>query len=788
MNLYKRSPHLSNIDVKSNNYKELFESKPLFNFLQDKDFNQRCESYFKQLYKSDPDWYINPHEGFSYNSNHFKDFSQFKEWKLKEWKKEQENKKKEIERLEKEKIEKEKKKLEKEQERLEKGLDISQTIDILSTETNIVDITQGKRELSPEQSEQQSKSEIKKEGANIELNEIKEESKEPIEPKEPKEPNEDYYHQELEKTWQKIRLEEQQLHDYFTNLRIFNKCYLTNDNHEQVVNTTSFINEQQSMLKYLNFQSSARSSNNAAQMYEMPIATKPTCNDLESKLYPWLTFQYPIFERYDGKIFQFPQYKNTFFKKNVISDTIFPSSSMKIDNDCFLNSYKKKLNGKGIVLSISDDHLDLTIRLIRLLRSLENTLPIQIVYYSKLSQDSKRQIVEASRSDFGSLPKQDIWFIDVKRSISQKYLNKFEGFGNKILATLFNSFEEMILVDADTVMLKQAEFFFGLEKYLKTGTVFYKDRSTFEFRPKHDLIFFKKLLPSLLDTVIFNIPQISSYTLENDFFRGLNHYMESGLVVINRAKHFSQPLIMSQLNFHLPIQSRVYGDKELFWLALVISGDENYSFNKHFAASIGEITPESERIADVKKAQTFKSQEICSNHPGHINDADNHTLLWFNSGFRHCGQLDKVNFQEEYDRKRRYTKAKSIDQFKLLFKNTLSITHAIIPPFDMRNINAYNDEHEPERSWLNMRDYCSGYTWCAYSLMGGHWTENDKDIDTQVKGITIEFDENELKTMNELGDVWTSAYDYKILVQDYHDDVNAVPSFVKPKVQKVDIN
>ncbi|KAK7677985.1 hypothetical protein QCA50_019067 [Cerrena zonata] len=202
---------------------------------------------------------------------------------------------------------------------------------------------------------------------------------------------------------------------------------------------------------------------------------------------------------------------------------------------------------------------------------------------------------------------------------------------------------------------------------------------------------------------------------------------------------------------------------------MVISGDENYSFNKHFAAAIGELTPELERIADVKRAQSFKSQEICSNHPGHINDADNKTVLWFNSGFQHCGQNKNVNFENEFASKKRYTKAKTLEQFKSIFENKLILTHAIIPPFDMDHLTARNNEHEPERSWLNMRDYCYGYTWCAYSLMGGNWVDDSgKKQDTQIKGLTIKFSEKEVNEFKRLGDAWSAYRDSKTLVNDYN--------------------
>lgn len=678
-NLYKKPHQSKDINIQSTTYDQMLEESSFFEFLQGNDLKSRCDYYFKQLYKTDPNWKIDPNRGFSYNKDHYRNFEDFKKWRLENWKEEQKDK----------------------------------------------------------------------------------ENKD-------SEPDDKFYSNEYSQQWDKIRLEEQVLHDYFSHIRIFNKCYLLQNDQDQVFNNTNFIKDQKDMLTFINY----KKDHNPIGSHEVPTPSshKPNCRDLESKIYPWLTQKYPKFEYHDGSVYSFPHLKKGFFNKNMFVEAISPASEyFNSKNGCFLTSFNKNLNGRGIVLSIADMHLELTIKLIQLLRALENTLPIQIVYYENLSDESKRQVIQAARSDYNKLPKQDIWFVDVRRSVKGEYINKFSGFGNKILATLFNSFEEMILIDADTVMLKKPDFFFNLEKFINTGTVFYKDRSTFEFRPKHDLVFFKKLFPSLKDTIVFNIPQVTSYTLENEFFKGLNHYMESGLVVINRRKHFTQPLVMAQMNFCLPIQSRVYGDKELFWLAMVISGDENYSFNKHFAAAIGELTPELERIADVKRAQAFKSQEICSNHPGHINDADNKTILWFNSGFQHCGQNKNVNFENEFSSKKRYTKAKTLEQFKSIFENKLILTHAIIPPFDMDHLTARNNEHEPERSWLNMREYCYGYTWCAYSLMGGNWVDDSgKNKDTQIKGLTIKFSEKEVNEFKRLGDAWSAYHNSKTLVNDYN--------------------
>lgn len=641
--MYPRSEKLRGTHTHSSNYNYLLHKSPIYDFLRNNDFDQRCDKYFRTLLYRDSEWKIDPHTDFSYIKGNYQLVENYIKDRQKEW---------------------------------------------------------------------------KDSGEEGELSE--------------KTLEEDYnYAKAL------YREDEQTLHDYLSHLKIFNKCFLTRDSH--MASDSAFISKQRQNLTEMNFQM-APSKFSMTEMYHG--FKSMSCATIERKLYSWVSRKSPVYERWDGKIVR------------------IPVAGGKTTDKCFLLTLRSFLKGKGIVLSIADKHLDDIVRLIRLLRALRNTLPIQIVYYDNVSDDTKKTIIKAARSKFENHPGQEVWFVDVKEAVTEEYLYKFGGFGNKILATLFNSFEEMMLIDADTVMLESPEFFFSMKKYLRTGTAFFKDRATFEFRPKDDLIFFKKLLPSVLDTAIFNIPQTSEQALLTEFFMGLSHYMESGLVVINRATHFEQPLIMAQLNFYSTVQNRIYGDKELFWLSLVISGDENFAFNKHFAAAIGLLTPELERSGDVGRDKVFKSKEICSNHPAHINDEDDHSLLWFNSGFRHCGKNSEVRFLEEFNFKKRYKFLKTVESFKTFFESKVIIKNAIIPPVTLNENVGKNNENEPERPWLNLREYCYGYTWCAYSLMGGDLNRDGEVFDTQIKGTLIEFTDREINRFKELGDVWTSNYEF----------------------------
>ncbi|CAK7891048.1 putative alpha-1,3-mannosyltransferase Mnn14p [[Candida] anglica] len=577
----------------------------------------------------------------------------------------------------------------------------------------------------------------------------------------------------------RIAEHEKLIHDYLTHVKVFNKCYILSSSIPERVSVTNFVNNQKSELANIDLDKTSKKLKSKSK--SKSLKNSQSFQDLESRIYPWLTGVLPTFTRWDGKVIKnaLPQMcKYTAQECVSVNAEANIKSSFVERKPGFMKKFRQGLNGRGIGLTISNSHVVMAIRFIRLLRALDNELPIEIIYVSDLNAESRNQLIEASREPLSDgsgkvLKAQELWFVDVSPAVNKKYHGKFGGFGNKILATIFNSFNEFILVDADTVMLKAPDYFFNLPKYQQYGTFYYKDRSAAEFRPKDDTTFFRKMMPSQLDTAMFGIPQITDYTLKREFFKGMSHYMESGLVVINRERHFTKGFIMAQLNAIKPAHDRLYGDKELFWLAHTVSGDESYYFNKHFSAAIGEVTPDRERNANLKeKKPNFKSKEICSNHPAHINDQDDHTLLWFNSGFQFCGQTAKVDFKSEFEHKDRYTQFNSLSSFQAFFTSKLGIKEAVIPPvnFDI-GMDQPNKDDEPSRGWVNARNYCNGYTWCAYSSIG-----SDKEGETNniQEGLYIKYTDDETKLFDYLGGIWTYPFDFRSDKQVEIDRIEAI--------------
>lgn len=533
---------------------------------------------------------------------------------------------------------------------------------------------------------------------------------------------------EYEDIVEKMQKDEQLLHDFTSHVRVFDRCFLDGYKNEQSKN--SFVAQQRNFLKRtIDFEPTLDVKSFQSPIHKNQVA----CSDIESKIFPFLSREYPIFTRWDG------------------TKHFFPGSKLSglPNKECFITDFRLRINGKGIVITIGDNQLDDAARLIRILRYFRNSYPIQIMYHSGLSDLSMDRIVLIAREDYHGFPAQDIWFVNIKRAIKPSYLNKFDGFANKILAMVFNSFEEVLFLDADAAILKSPDYFFSLKKYVETGAYFYRDRAALDSRGRADIKFFQKLLPSIEDSMVFNIEQTNNYTLENGFFNGMGHYMESGIVIVNRKKHFIQPFMMSVISFYNPVNGRIYGDKEMFWLAVAISGRNDYHFNENAAAAVGELMPASEQ-----SNPNMKAKKLCSAHPAHISGEDNHTLVWINSGFRFCSKARTSYYssKDDFQRQEMFKWFKTEEEMVEMFDSALVVKHAIIPPFSPKG-SVRNNEDEPQDFW-HMTSYCYNYMWCAYSRVGGKYNFEGEVIDNHIDGQLIELGDEQTLNFAKVASYW----------------------------------
>lgn len=502
--------------------------------------------------------------------------------------------------------------------------------------------------------------------------------------------------------------------------------------------------------------------------YSADTRAEKECYDIEMRMFPWLSRKSPVYKRWDGTEL------NTVPIMSKYTDQL-PDYNPVI-TECYMKNLKHQLNGKGITISAKDDHFDLLAGLFSLLRALGNKLPIEIVHKGDMSKEIQKKLITVARMDTPDLtsvenlssilkqrnvtdfnpknktqiaeifPKQELWFVDVQGAISANYRDRFEGYANKLLAYFFSSFKNCILMDSDTVPVVDLEdYILNSESYQQDGAYFFKDRELFYQGITSDRKFFAKLMPSKIDTAMFSIPSATPKTLKNRFIGGrFLHYMESGLVAIDKSKHFTGVLTTLQLQIWAPAASKVWGDKELFWLGLSISGDENYHMNSLPAGSVGQITPKNQRKN--QKGNELIGRELCGTHPAHVSGEDNSTLLWFNSGFQFC---KKDSYNDDYDRNKIYQNLfENKEALRDYYKNFIKIDSVMIPKHAEFFVG--NDIQENSRGWEFVSDQCHGYLFCAYDKVGG------KD-DPVSNALVIDVDKQQRDLYDFYGYVWINA-------------------------------
>lgn len=145
------------------------------------------------------------------------------------------------------------------------------------------------------------------------------------------------------------------------------------------------------------------------------------------------------------------------------------------------------------MISLGENGVGDVKRLLKVLRAIGNKLPIQLVHKGDVPKAAMQDIIKVGRGDFNleienqfhSIGNpQDIWFVNAEKTLNSSSSHLFQRFSNKWIASLFNSFEEMILMDCDSVPFVEPELFLEATEYKDTGALFFKDRMIDEYIKK----------------------------------------------------------------------------------------------------------------------------------------------------------------------------------------------------------------------------------------------------------------------------------------------------------------
>jgi len=263
----------------------------------------------------------------------------------------------------------------------------------------------------------------------------------------------------------------------------------------------------------------------------------------------------------------------------------------------------ENIEGRGIVMCVGNHHFNFARSAIDTLRYVVKTkLPIEIFYNGDNDlSENKRKIL----SDFS-----DVYITDISNYFDNKVIN-LGGWAIKPFSILASRFEEVILMDADSVYIRDPAVLFEDEGYIQKGTVFFRDRTLFPGSHPGS----KWLKSWMFDP----LPE----TKELRYWQEItSHEMESSTVVINKTKNILGLLNVCKLNEQKVrddvVYKYVHGDKETFWIGFDMSR-QPFNMIPKPSVMVGELS--------VGEAGDEPDERQICGHVGHTT-RDGKVLFW----------------------------------------------------------------------------------------------------------------------------------------------------------------
>jgi len=274
-------------------------------------------------------------------------------------------------------------------------------------------------------------------------------------------------------------------------------------------------------------------------------------------------------------------------------------------NDKFksLGDIIKSYEGRGIVMCVGNGHFNFARSSIDTLRNVVKTkLPIEIFY------NGRHDLDEYCREELSKFD--NIYLRDISEYFDHKIID-LGGWAIKPFSILASRFEEVILMDADSVYMRDPAILFEDEGYKEKGTVFFRDRTLFPGSHGGSQWLKSWMVDPLPDT------RELRYWKEET-----SHEMESSTVVINKTKNILGLLSVCKLNEKRirdeVVYEHVHGDKETFWIGFDMAR-QPYNLLPVPSVMVGEI--------DAGQAGEEPDElQICG-HVGHTT-RDGKVLFW----------------------------------------------------------------------------------------------------------------------------------------------------------------
>lgn len=460
-----------------------------------------------------------------------------------------------------------------------------------------------------------------------------------------------------------------------------------------------------------------------------------------------------------------------------------PGSANSEDRACFIKQLLRKGHGDGIVIPIlpspsRSQQIVRAIRLIKVLRATNNTLPIEITFMDnkdvrkdlKLDinlaarradmklPESFQQFLALNNGDSLTLAEQNVRFVYLQRSIDSRFYKSSDPLMMS-LAPLFSSFERAIVLSTQTIPLFQ-----DLSHVLQDsdveqfGVKFFKSRAIYEQKlTKYPPGYFEtnELVNGMADvnnndTEFFGLRRARNVYSKRVRHESYTKLLDTSMFVIDKLKALPGLLISAALHYYPVINSKydfLAGNFEALWLGQELAGTLEYvPFNSHFAVSPGILTPPENVEVGIP------SKELCSSSWAQLSDKDDINLLYvtthqienrvlpeFDNALKRKF-LIKTNPSDPTDS----TVDDSIHTNKLK-KNPLRLESYLRPvAVDERQFNRDGFVELPwNRKGLfgSLDDY-----WCAYDIVGS--------TELPLRGLVIDINEDQQVWYNSLIEIW----------------------------------
>ncbi|KAG7376679.1 hypothetical protein PHYPSEUDO_012925 [Phytophthora pseudosyringae] len=287
------------------------------------------------------------------------------------------------------------------------------------------------------------------------------------------------------------------------------------------------------------------------------------------------------------------------------------------------NLTQKTTEPRGIVVPLYDDLVPLGLSLIMEMRSLGVVFPVEIPHCGDLNaklvttiEKKRKQLGQVYVYDACALAAQERSLLDPSKPIFCKDLDechdKFRTFDIKVLGVIYSRFEEVMLVDADALMMQNPMSLWETEKYRRTGTLFFNDRisqtnTSLGYRPasrlhttdlRHylsnaDVSIFRQL-PTIRRekaTVASDVAlpfEPSGILLNSHAWNGRSgHQMDSSMMLWSKKRQpRATAVLASFVSLNDVSRPPSYGDKELFFVACELA-ETQYTFSDFTVGAAG---------------------------------------------------------------------------------------------------------------------------------------------------------------------------------------------------------